>query len=265
MKFLKMAMYGLCLGLASTLSAQMTNGLEVMKTYQDALQVNDLKSGIEYHNISRKGKVQERKLQQFIQKRPEGKNRYNLLLQFTAPLDVKGTGTLTWQHEDADDDQWLYLPALRTSKRISPGRKTDRFMGTEITYEDLSNYLSESLEKYDYQLTGEERRKDADCYVIEATPTDAQEKKNSGYSKRVLWIAKDTYVNVHTEFYDKKGALLKEYSAWDIESVGGHYRPLRAKMDNVQTGNKTEVIYAGIQIDTGLESDLFTKTYLENQ
>jgi len=38
---------------------------------------------------------------------------------FDTPMDVKGTAFLTFSHKQGDDDQWLYLPALKRVKRIS--------------------------------------------------------------------------------------------------------------------------------------------------
>lgn len=248
-----------------TTFAQQKEGKAIMEKYQAALSVSDLQSHIEYRNISRSGRTQERKLYQYIKRNEEGKNKFNFLLTFTAPADVKGTGTLTWQHVQSDDDQWLYLPAVRSARRISPGRKGDRFMGTEITFEDLSAYLSEPIEKYQYNLVREESKMDHMCYVIEATPMDEKEKKNSAYSRRLVWITKDHLVNVFTVFYDKKGDLIKEFEAWDIKEVNpGHYRAYQASMKNMKTGNRTEITYSDMKMDQGLEDNLFTQSYLES-
>src|SRR6188474_1751497 len=41
------------------------------------------------------------------------------LVVFDNPPDVKGTASLVYSHKKEDDDQWLYLPALKQVKRIS--------------------------------------------------------------------------------------------------------------------------------------------------
>ena len=38
------------------------------------------------------------------------------LFIFDSPKDVKGTATLTFTHKLDPDDQWLYLPALKSKK-----------------------------------------------------------------------------------------------------------------------------------------------------
>jgi hypothetical protein len=57
---------------------------------------------------------------------------------FNKPRDVKGTAFLSFSHPKANDDQWLYLPALKRVKRISSRNKSGPFMGSEFAFEDLS-------------------------------------------------------------------------------------------------------------------------------
>ena len=61
------------------------------------------------------------------------------IIVFTEPRDVKGTSLLTHANiEPKDDDQWLYLPALKRVKRISSSNRTGKFVSSEFSYEDLS-------------------------------------------------------------------------------------------------------------------------------
>lgn len=238
----------------------------IMERYQTNAKIDFLTSDIEYNNHSKKGRVQNRSLKQFIKHRPETNDCYKLLLKFEAPGDVKGTATLTIQNNNKNDQQWIYLPALRSTKQISPSKKTNRFMGTEITYEDLNNYLSEPLESHQYKLLKEQKINGTNCFVIEAIATVKEEQKNSGYSKRHLWIDKDNYSNIKTVFYDKKGEEFKIYEAFDINKIGNtsHFRPSRITMKNLKTGNWTEVYYRNIMVNQTIEDNLFTITYLEN-
>ncbi len=75
------------------------------------------------------------------------------MIIFEDPADVKGTALLTFSHKTADDDQWLYLPALKRVKRISSSNKSGPFMGSEFAYEDLS---SQEVEKYTYKYLRDE-------------------------------------------------------------------------------------------------------------
>lgn len=241
-----------------------TDAASVMEKHRQATSVQDLSGQLTYTNISKSGRKQTRTLQQHILRTEEGAYTYNLLLEFISPQDVAGTSTLTVQHEGKDDEQWLYLPALRMSKRISPSKKSDRFMGTEITYEDLSGYLSEPLDDYKYTLLGEETVNGRPAHKIEAIPKQGL---RTQYGKRQLWIDKATHLMAQTRFFDQKGELLKTYEATEIRPIGtsGHYRAHRIKMENIQTGNTTVVQYSGFAINEGVDAAMFSTTWMETR
>ena len=69
------------------------------------------------------------------------------LTVFDSPKDVKGTSFLSFSHANQDDEQWLYLPALKRVKRISSRNKTGSFMGSEFSFEDMTSF---EVEKFDY-------------------------------------------------------------------------------------------------------------------
>jgi outer membrane lipoprotein-sorting protein len=240
-----------------------TDGADIMKQHRKSTAVQDLTGQLTYTNISKSGRRQTRTLQQHILRTDEGDYTYNLLLEFISPQDVAGTATLTLQYQQKDDEQWLYLPALRTSRRISPSKKSDRFMGTEITYEDLSGYLSEPIEDYQYRLLGEEVVEGRPAYKLEAVP---QKGVRTQYSKRQLWIDQATHLMAKTLFYDQKGELLKAYTATGIRSIGkGAYRAHQIKMDNVKTGNTTIVKYEDFAINQGVDPSMFSTTWIETR
>lgn len=54
------------------------------------------------------------------------------LIIFDSPADQRGTALLTWNHDGIDDDQWLYLPALRRVKRIAARNRSGPFVGSEF-------------------------------------------------------------------------------------------------------------------------------------
>ncbi len=55
-----------------------------------------------------------------------------------ARRDVKGTAVLSHSAVDGEDEQWLYLPSARRTKRISSSNRTGAFVGSEFTFEDLT-------------------------------------------------------------------------------------------------------------------------------
>jgi len=134
-------------------------------------------------------------------------------------------------------------------------------MGTEMTYEDLSNYLSEPMEDYTYQFSAD-TKKDESCWVIDATPRD---RANSKYSKRTIWIDKVTFQQIQTHFYNKKNVLEKIFEAKDIRKIDGTdlYKAHYIKIENILTKNKTEVYYEDFVINKGIDENIFSKSYIE--
>ena len=86
---------------------------------------------------------------------------------FDEPRDVKGTALLIHAHRQDDDEQWLYLPALKRVKRISSANRSGSFMGSEFAYEDLS---TQEVEKYTHRYLRDEPCGDLTCTVSERVP-----------------------------------------------------------------------------------------------
>lgn len=177
---------------------------------------------------------------------------------FDNPRDVKGTAFLTFSHKVGDDDQWLYLPALKRVKRISSRNKSGSFMGSEFAYEDIS---SQEVEKYTYKWITDETYDNQDCYVIERYPID---KKNSGYTRQVVWMDKAEYRILKTDYYDRKDSLLKTFIASEFhEYLDQYWRPHKMDMVNHQNGKSTTLLWSNFKFKNGLKDKDFTKNSLK--
>jgi hypothetical protein len=173
------------------------------------------------------------------------------------PADVDGTALLTFSHAAGDDDQWLYLPALKRVKRISSSNKSGPFMGSEFAYEDMT---SPEVEKYRYKFLGEEMLDGVKTFKVENIPVD----KNSGYTRLVNWIDQEEYRTLKTEFYDRKGTLLKTLTLNDYKRfLDQYWRPHSMYMHNHQSGKSTDLILSVYQFRVGLTSNDFTRNRLK--
>lgn len=169
------------------------------------------------------------------------------LVVFDSPPDVKGTVLLTHSHRTGDDDQWLYLPALKRVKRISGRNKSGSFMGSEFSYEDIA---SQEVEKYTYRWLRDESFKGHDCFVSERYPVDLA---NSGYSRQVVWVDQHEYYPVRVEYYDRKASLLKTLSFDGYEKYENRFwRPARMEMVNHQNGKSTVLDWSEYRFRAGL-------------
>jgi uncharacterized protein len=184
------------------------------------------------------------------------------LVRFTAPADIKGTSILLVEHAAADDDMWLYLPALGKVRRLSAANKKDSFVGTDLSYGDV---IGLKPEQWTHRLVAEETVDGQPCFVIESLPTDDAVRQNTGYGKRVSWIAKLHHVALRTDLFDTALQPLKRIRTADIQPVGSNKRwqAMRTEVENLQTGHHTLVVFDGFEADRKLESSAFTPKELE--
>lgn len=177
---------------------------------------------------------------------------------FDEPRDVKGTAMLTFSHGLKPDDQWLYLPALKRVKRINSRNKSGPFMGSEFAYEDLG---SQEVEKYSYKYLKDEACGEGQCYVIEQYPAY----EYSGYTRRIVWLDKESYRPMKVVFYDRKNALLKTLMYSGYQQYLDHYwRAAEMKMENHQTEKSTILAWSHYAFKTGLTDTDFNKSKLKN-
>lgn len=240
---------------ASVASAQDLTGLEIIQRNDDQRSAPREYTKMTMRLVDKKGRERLRKVVQYEKIGKDGDKR--ILIRFLAPADIKGTGLLTLEHKKGEDDQWLYLPAMRKVRRISPANKSDRFVGTDFTYQDLK---SEEMSRYDYALAGKDTVRDELCYRVEAVPKDAKERRRSAYSKRVLWISARHFVLVKAFFYDKRGERFKTLQAYEIRRVEGSekWRARRLEMRNLKTKHSTILNIEKIEIGRRIPENTFT-------
>ena len=155
------------------------------------------------------------------------------LIIFESPRDVKGTALLSFTHKVGDDDQWLYLPAIKRVKRIASKNKSGPFVGSEFAYEDLT---SQEVEKFTYEYKGEATIDGIDVWLVNYDPVDP----NSGYSVREVAISKEHIRFEQVKFYDRKGDLLKVLRWKEYKLYKNRYwRAHIMHMVNKQKGGET--------------------------
>jgi hypothetical protein len=176
---------------------------------------------------------------------------------FEWPADVKGTKVLTWTHKKGQDDQWLYLPAVKRVKRISSSNVSGSFMGSEFAFEDLG---SPEVEKFTYKWLGDVKEQGVDCYQTERFPVD----KNSGYKRQVVWMDKARQLPVRIDYYDRKDALLKTAIFSGFEQHGKIWRISRIEVKNVQTLKRSNLAVSERKLGVKLDASSLESASLED-
>lgn len=214
--------------------------------------------------LNKKGQKRERTVAT-VQKAYDGGKTEKRLIRFTAPADVKGTGLLTYDYEDKTDDMWLFLPALRKTRRIVASEKAKSFMGSEFSYADIT---PPALDDFTYKLTGSDEAGGVDCWVIEYTPKNDEVADENGYSKRVGYIGKEDFALRKAVYYDLSGELHKEMNVLEIKEVdpvNKKFRFMHIEMDNKQNGRRSIMKTHKLQLRPDVPDEYFSTRYLERQ
>lgn len=233
-------------------------GREVMELYDAQQRTADSEVTIDMTLVNRQGDARERVLTMWTRTREDGTRQ--VLIRFVAPTDIEGTGFLQVERRDGDDDLWLYLPALRRTRRIAGSGRRDPFVGTHFTYEDLD---PEDLDEHVYTVLGTEMIGGRPTWVVEALP-DEDGARGSGYSRRVLWIDRERHTLLQAELFDRDGALRKRLTAGDVRRVAGtdRWRPHTLVMENLVEGGRTLLRMRDYILDQGLAADRFSERFL---
>ena len=182
---------------------------------------------------------------------------------YTEPTKIKGTGFLTYDYPDPakDDDQWIYLPALRKVRRISASNRGAYFLGTDFTYEDMKLDTRMSQDDYMWTTVREEVVDGHACYVVEGVPVDAATAEELGYSKYVSYIDPEIWMQRQGQMWDTNGNRLKTVSG-ELQEVQGIWSAMTWRAVNHKTGHSTIFTFENTDYQSGIADDMFTERAL---
>jgi outer membrane lipoprotein-sorting protein len=219
-------------------------------------------SDMEMILIDKNGKKRIRKIRAFGKDKGEDTLR---LMFFLEPADVEDTAFLTYDFDlsDKDDDQWIYLPALRKTKRIATSDKSGSFMGSDFTYSDMTK---RDLDDYDYTLLKEAKVRDADAWLIQAVPRSKEVIDRTGYTKSVLYVQKDNFMVIRGVHWVKKGNRLKYMDVKKLIMIDGIWVATEMHMTTRKGKtklHKTIMTFDNVRFNQELKEDFFSIRRME--
>ena len=183
---------------------------------------------------------------------------------FKSPADVKNTAFLTYDYDDAskDDDQWLYLPALKKVKRIPSTDKSSSFMGSDFSYFDMTD---RDLEDYDFKILKETKVRGHDAWMIESIPNNQEVIDESGYEKTIAIVRKDNYVVVRAINFLSNGKkkyldltqIHEENGIWLIDEM------TMTTKKGKRTLHKTVLSFSNVKLNQNIDDSVFTTRRIE--
>jgi hypothetical protein len=236
---------------------------DIMEKVSTTRKLDGSEAVIKMTLIDEKGAKRERELSSATKLFDGGKTEKRVF-RFLAPADVKGTGFLVFDYEAKADDAWIYLPAMRKTRRILSSQSGQQFMGSEFSYGDLN---TPTVDDYAYALVKEEACPGGGtCYVIDATPKSKETATADGYAKRTYWVNKGNFVPMKILHYGMDGKLLKELLASDVKQLDAkkkRSRTLRNEMINKQNGRRSIFEFTKMTFSPNTKDEYFTPTFIE--
>jgi hypothetical protein len=171
---------------------------------------------------------------------------------FRKPTDVAKMVFMVWKQTGADDDRWLYLPALDLVKRIAAGDKRSSFVGSHFVYEDVSG---RAVDLDAHELTGSDDKH----YFLRNTP---KEEAGVEFAYYDLWIDRTMFIPVKAHYYDGAGKLIRVIEALETGTFQGFVTVTRSVARDLQRGGETTMVFSNIVYDAGLTEDIFAERYL---
>jgi outer membrane lipoprotein-sorting protein len=192
--------------------------------------------------------------------RPERQTQYVLeivsdgsdraLIRVKAPPREAGQAFLR-----SGENLLIYNPTLKRVLRLPPSGRSDSFLGSDLSYSDLTG---RDLERdYAPRISAE----DAESLTLELTPKlDAP----TPYGKVTIQAKAKGYVPTEVSFFDQRNQAVKKVSFAQYTEVGGRNFPVQTAVEDLlRSGNRTSLVYSDYKFGLSIPSACFMERALE--
>jgi hypothetical protein len=180
------------------------------------------------------------------------------LVRFTDPPELRGVTLLWIRQPGVADLQWIYTPATERVRSVPPRERSERFAGSDFTYEDIAGH---SIDDFTYEpLPAQDIIDNHKTVKIVATPVAPD---RSQYKFIYYWVAQDVPCILHAEMYDQDGHKVRETHASGLHKESGIWGARKTEMRSTLESTKSVLTIDEIHLNTGLDSALFTPEALE--
>ncbi len=216
---------------------------------------NDGVSNVKMSIINKRGKERVREFVMLrLDKEEAGKQFY--YIYFKTPSDVSRMTFMVHKDPSENDARWIYIPSIDLIKPISADDKNSSFVNSDFSYEDISGRHPDE----DNHSFAESNETDSMSFVIESSSKE----KYKGFARKVSYIDRNSFLPLRELYYNRKGVLIKEFTAEEIEEIDGIKTITVRKMTNHKKSSHTLVTMSSIKYNIGLTEEIFTERYLKN-
>lgn len=190
------------------------------------------------------------------------KDRVRVMMRIEAPNDLAGASYLVREGEKSDE-MYLYLPALRKTRRITGAALDGQLWGTDLSYNDFKQ-IQNAFTGANTVLEPATQLGDRPVHVVAFEP---RKEDGSRYRKIRAQVDQKTCVALHVEFVEPAG-VRKTLSVRpaDLKQSGGHWYASDIEVADAKNGTHTRVRITGVQSGDALASRYFNPStfYLGN-
>jgi hypothetical protein len=189
----------------------------------------------------------------------------HLLIRFSYPNDIKGTSFLVWEHPDAEDERFLFLPSLGRVRRIAGSETQDSFVGSDFTYEDIGG---REFDDYTYAFAGTDGENASwtppggaprPAWRLESKHKDA----SAQFPRVVSLVLKDSFLVAGADIFNRRNERQKVYTVRRIEQIENIWTVMDSEMTNALERSRTELTVERADYNVGLKEADFSRRELE--
>ncbi len=245
----------------------------VARSVQDRPTGRDSRSAMRMKLFDRHGRARERALTILTLRgreapgaAPAAPDGDRLLIRFSYPNDIRGTSFLVWEHPNAEDERFLYLPSLGRVRRIAGSETQESFVGSDFTYEDIGG---REFDDYTYAFAGADGGNavwspagggpSRDAWRLESRRKDP----SAEFPRVVSLILKDSSVVVGADVYNRRNEKQKVYTVRRLEQIEGIWTVMDSEMTNALEKTRTELTVENADYNVGLKEADFSRRELE--
>ncbi len=238
-------------------AAQLPDAGQIMGKSRDLSITNSLSANINLTITEKAGSTRSRTISMTSKSYADGLEKR--FIKFIEPADVRGTSMLVVDNKNTTDEMWIYLPALKKTRRIVTSEKGKSFMSSEFSNADMSSpAISDFIHKH-LEKSGTNNQ-----WIIESTPADEDKADEYGYSKKVSYVSMDTYQVQKMELYNFDAELFKIIEIKSFFPLrDGKYMVKNMIASNLNTNRKSEILFSNISEGVKVDDSNFTIQNLE--
>ncbi|MDQ6961067.1 MAG: outer membrane lipoprotein-sorting protein [Mariprofundaceae bacterium] len=217
---------------------------------------DDAKAHVSMQIINSDGATREREFTILRRDVEDGGDQWFYVF-FKKPSDVRGMSFLVNKHPHADDDRWLFIPAIKMIKRIAASDARSAFVGSDYTYEDISGRhpSSDSAE-----MMTEESIHERNTWKIKNTPKTPEK----DYSYRYTWVDQQTKLILKEVYFDAANTEVRIFTNDEMKEVNGHWVGIAGTMKNIELNHTTKVRFSKVELNLGIPENIFSERSLKS-